>query len=245
MQEIGSHIAVLGAGAWGTALATRLILNGHKVKLWGRDEDVVEQINQTATTPYLKDVSLPEGLTATADLTDTLNSARYILVVVPSHAFNEVCAKVNGLIDLENTPVAWATKGVDPESGLFLNELLKDHYHVKQMALISGPSFAAEVAANKATAINIVSCSPDFQQQLVDDFSDPSFRIYKSDDYIGSQICAIFKNVLAIAAGAGDGKDMGLNARAALLTRGLEETRRLVVAMGGEEQTVYGFMWFG
>ena len=245
MFDHRAFIAVLGAGAWGTALACRLVLNGHPVKIWGRDQSIVDQINQTQATSFLKGVQLPKALIATTNLLEALSGAAYILIVVPSAAFNEVCCKVAELIDISNVPVVWATKGIDPKSGLFPDQLLSKWFHVKKMALISGPSFALEVALQKPTAINIVSRSSDFQEQLVKDFSHPCFRMYKTNDYVGSQVCAIYKNVVAIAAGACDGMNMGLNARAALLTRGLEEMRRLVVAMGGEEKTVYGLCGLG
>lgn len=241
----GSNIAVLGAGAWGTALATRLVLNGHHVTIWGRDEEVVTQINNAHTTPYLKDVRLPNQLTATTDIAMALNNINYALVAVPSGAFAEVCDLVRRHIDISKLAVAWATKGIDPHSHLMLDRLLADKYHVTQMALISGPSFALEVAQEKPTAINIVSHQVKFQTLLADDLSSANFRIYKSSDLIGSQICAIYKNVLAIAAGVCDGMGMGYNARAALLTRGLEEMRRLVLAMGGQEKTVYGLCGLG
>jgi glycerol-3-phosphate dehydrogenase (NAD(P)+) len=245
MSVIGSSIAVLGSGAWGTALACRLALNGHSVTIWGRDQTVIDQINQSRVTPFLKGVVLPENLMATTSLDKALLGANYILLAVPSSALYDVCSKLASLIDLSNMPVVWATKGIDPTSGLFPDQLLSKQFHVKKMALLSGPSFALEVAEQKPTAINVVSQTHDFQNQLIHDFSHLTFRMYQSNDYIGSQICAIYKNVLAIAAGVCDGKNMGLNARAALLTRGLEEMRRFVVAMGGEEKTVYGLCGLG
>jgi glycerol-3-phosphate dehydrogenase (NAD(P)+) len=245
MSRVKSVVAVLGSGAWGTALACRLVLNGHSVKIWGRDQSIIDQMNQSHSTPFLKEVSLPDNLIATTNLYQALSHTSYILIAVPSGALYDVCCKVAQLIDLSNKPVAWATKGIDPGSGLFPDQLLSKHFQVKKMALLSGPSFALEVAEQKPTAINVVSQSPDFQQQLIHDFSHLNFRMYQSNDYIGSQICAIYKNVLAIAAGVCDGMHKGLNARAALLTRGLEEMRRFVLAMGGEEKTVYGLCGLG
>jgi glycerol-3-phosphate dehydrogenase (NAD(P)+) len=245
MSAKRSSIAVLGSGAWGTALACRLALNGHAVTIWGRDQSIIDQINQSHSTPFLKDIPLPKNLMATTSLDKALLGAHYVLLSVPSGALYDVCSKVASLIDLSNMPVVWATKGIDSTSGLFPDQLLSKHFHVKKMALLSGPSFALEVAQQKPTAINVVSQTHDFQNQLIHDFSHLTFRMYQSNDYIGSQICAIYKNVLAIAAGVCDGKNMGLNARAALLTRGLEEMRRFVVAMGGEEKTVYGLCGLG
>jgi len=245
MQKSGATIAVLGAGAWGTALAFRLAENGLQVKLWGRDQVVADQINTQHSSPFLPSVNLPDNLIATTDLGDSLKDISYLLIAVPSHAFDSVCEKVSEYIDLANVAVVWATKGIDPNSNSFLSQLLNEKYHVKTLALVSGPSFAIEVGLKKPTAVNIVSEQQQFQQGIASDFSAPSFRVYCSDDLIGSQICAIYKNVLAIAAGACDGSNMGYNARAALLTRGLEEMRRLVVAMGGQENTVYGLCGLG
>jgi glycerol-3-phosphate dehydrogenase (NAD(P)+) len=245
MADAQSKIAVLGAGAWGTALALQLANNCHEVMLWGRDQPIVDEINNQHTTPFLPQVALPVNLLASSDLSDVLTGCDYLLIAVPSGAFAEVCDKAAKLINLSGTPVAWATKGIDPKTGMLLSQLLAEKYDVKQMALVSGPSFALEVGLQKPTAVNIVSEQSDFQLRLSKDFTHPYLRIYCSNDLIGSQVCAIYKNVLAIAAGACDGMDMGLNARAALLTRGLEEMRRLVVAMGGKEKTVYGLCGLG
>ena len=245
MMQDAPTIAVVGAGSWGTALASRLAKNGVLVHLWGRDRSVCEQINQTHTTPYLAGIILPENLKATTDLTAALNGVDIILIAVPSGALRGVCDQINQIIQLSGYPVCWASKGIDPQTSLTFDQLLKSIYHVKDLALISGPSFAQEVALNMPTAINIVSNSSPFQKQLAKCFQSACFRVYLTQDFIGSQICAIFKNVLAIASGISDGLNMGYNARAALLTRALEEMKRLVIALGGDVTTVYGLCGLG
>lgn len=245
MKNESKHVAVLGAGAWGTALASVLVRQGRRVVLWGRNESTINHINSDHQSSYLPGISLPGSLVATTDLGAALTDAAYILVVIPSSAFADVITQASAICDLTALPVAWATKGVDPQSGLMLDQLLTQRFGVRHIALVSGPSFAQEVANEQPTAINVVSHDKAFRQQLVEDLTIANMRLYESTDLLGSQLCGIYKNVIAIAAGACDGMNLGNNARAALLTRGLTEMMRLVVSCGGDEATVYGLCGLG
>lgn len=238
-------VAVIGAGAWGTALATILANNHTDTVLWGRNAAVVDSINTEHSTPYLPNIALPAALRASTDLGETVKDCDMILFAVPSvHLFN-VIDQVQAIRPLKEITVLWATKGVDQQNGRFINDVLHTDYKVQNYAMISGPSFALEVAQCKPVALDIVCKQATLQEELARLFQNNYVRVYAEDDFIGSQLCGIVKNVLSIASGVCDGLNMGLNARSALLTRGLVELKRLIVAAGGHEETVYGLCGLG
>ncbi|KRG66745.1 glycerol-3-phosphate dehydrogenase [NAD(P)+] [Stenotrophomonas terrae] len=239
-------IAVLGAGSWGTALATLLARHGHTTVLWGRDAAVIEAIDQRHENPrYLPGIPLPESLRASTDLAATVAGADWILVVVPSHAFAET---VRALAPLRPAAagVAWATKGFEPGSGRFLHEVAREVLGPDvPLAVVTGPSFAKEVTLGLPTAITVHGDDEAFSQQVADAMHGPAFRAYTGDDMVGAELGGAMKNVLAVATGVADGMQLGLNARAGLITRGLNEMLRLAAAIGGKPETLMGLAGLG
>ncbi len=217
MSKHADKIAVLGAGSWGTALASLLARHGHPTVLWGRDAAMVEAIDQRhENTRYLPGIPLPESLRATTDLAAAVKDAAWILVVVPSHAFGET---VRALAPLRpaDAGVAGATKGFEPK----------------------------EVTQGLPTAITVHGDAPDFAQQVADAMHGPAFRAYTGDDMVGAELGGAMKNVLAVATGVADGMQLGLNARAGLITRGLNEMLRLAAAIGAKPETLMGLAGLG
>jgi glycerol-3-phosphate dehydrogenase (NAD(P)+) len=237
---------VIGAGAWGTALAIAIARNGHKVLLWGRDTQQLTAMQATLTNErYLPGLAFPDSLEVCIDFELALKSAKHILVSVPSTAFSEMLLKIKPLI-ADGTPLSWATKGLTPESGRFLydtaEEILGESH---PLAVISGPSFAAEVAKDLPTAITVASPNADFNQALASALHSPTLRVYTSNDVLGVQIGGTVKNVLAISAGISDGLGYGANARAALITRGMAEILRLAASLGAKTETMFGLSGIG
>ena len=239
-------IAVLGAGSWGTALAALMVRHGHAVVLWGRDEEAAMVIDRGhENVRYLPGILLPEGLRATTDLAVALEDADLVLVVVPSHAFTETLHLLAPLRP-DAAGVAWATKGFEPGSGRFLHEVAEDILGpAVPLAVVTGPSFAKEVAQGLPTALTVHGSDPDFAQRVADVLHGPAFRAYTGDDMVGAELGGAMKNVLAVATGVSDGMQLGLNARAGLITRGLNEMLRLSAAMGAKPETLMGLAGLG
>ena len=239
-------IAVLGAGSWGTALAALMTRHGHTVVLWGRDAKIAAAIDQQHENPrYLPGLPLPAPLRATTDLASTLQDADLVLVVVPSHAFTETLRLLAPLRPAQ-AGVAWATKGFEPGSGRFLHEVAEDILGAEvPLAVVTGPSFAKEVAQGLPTALTVHGSDPDFAQSVADVLHGPAFRAYTGDDMVGAELGGAMKNVLAVATGVADGMQLGLNARAGLITRGLNEMLRLSAAIGAKPETLMGLAGLG
>lgn len=240
------RVAVLGAGSWGTALAALMARNGERVVLWGRDADVVHAIDATHENPrYLRGIALPESLRATTALADALQGADLVLVVVPSHAFAET---LHALAPYRpaHAGVAWATKGFEPGSGRFLHEVAGEVLgDGVPLAVVTGPSFAKEVAQGLPTALTVHSDDAGFAQAVAEALHGTAFRAYTGDDMLGAELGGAMKNVLAVATGVADGMQLGLNARAGLITRGLNEMLRLNHALGGKAETLMGLAGLG
>ena len=239
-------IAVLGAGSWGTALAIHLAKNGHSVKLWGHNPKHIERLDtDRENTKYLPGVAFPNLLSSTASLEQALSGAVLILIAVPSHAFRDLILKIKPLL-VRNARVAWATKGLELETGHLLHNVIAEILGpLTPSGVLSGPSFALEVAHGQPTAITMASASEAFATDLVALFHSTHFRPYRSQDIIGVQLGGAIKNVLAIAAGLAEGLGFGANARAALITRGLSEMIRLGTALGGRPETLMGLSGVG
>ena len=240
------NIAVLGAGSWGTALAALMARHGHGVTLWGRDAKVAAAIDQQhENTRYLPGIPLPDNLRATTDLAAALQGADLVLVVVPSHAFTETLRLLAPLRPAA-AGVAWATKGFEPGSGRFLHEVAEDILGPSvPLAVVTGPSFAKEVTLGLPTAVTVHGDDAEFTQQVADVLHGPAFRAYTGNDMLGAELGGAMKNVLAVATGAADGMQLGLNARAGLITRGLNEMLRLAAAIGGRPETMMGLAGLG
>lgn len=246
LDNAALNIAVLGAGSWGTALAALMARNGHAVTLWGRDEKVAAAIERDHENPrYLPGIPLPQNLRASTDLAVAMAACDLVLVVVPSHAFTETLRAIAPLRPA-GAGVAWATKGFEPGSGRFLHEVAEDIVGPGvPLAVVTGPSFAKEVTLGLPTAVTVHGEDPGFTQQVADVLHGPAFRAYTGDDMVGAELGGAMKNVLAVATGVADGMQLGLNARAGLITRGLNEMLRLAAAIGGKPETLMGLAGLG
>jgi len=239
-------IAILGAGSWGTALALQAARNGCQTLLWGhRPDHIATLARDRQNSQYLPGIAFPENLSVTADLAEVAAFSNLILVSVPSHAFKDTLLQLKPYSSAA-IKIALATKGFNSDDGSLLHKIVAEIFTAQTpVAVLSGPTFAREVAANLPTAITIASSTPDFSGQLADILHSGHFRTYTSDDIIGVQVGGAVKNVLAIAAGIADGLGFGANTRAALITRGLHEIIRLGVKMGGKQDTFMGLAGLG
>jgi glycerol-3-phosphate dehydrogenase (NAD(P)+) len=238
-------VTVLGAGSWGTALAAVLARNGAPTTLWGRDPAAIERIAATRRNAgYLPELELPPELNISADLAASVRTAQVVLIVTPSHAFA-------GLLDLAaphfraDAGLAWATKGFDPPTGRFLHEIAAERLPNAPSAIVTGPSFAREVAQGLPTAVTVHSAAPAFAQRVAELLHATHFRAYTGNDMIGAELGGAMKNVLAVATGVADGMKLGLNARAGMITRGLNEMLRLGAAIGARPETLMGLAGLG
>lgn len=238
-------ISVIGAGSWGTALGLVLARNGYRVQLWGHDAEHIARISQErVNSRYLPEITLPERLCPVADLEGALSDVRDVLVAVPSTAFSQVLKQIAPRL-ANNARIVWATKGLDATTGSPLHCAAERLLPGRSLAVLSGPSFAREVAQELPTAVAVASQDQTFAQVLADAFHNPNFRVYTSDDVIGVELGGAVKNVLAIATGIADGLGIGANARAGLITRGLAELRRLGEAMQARPETFMGLSGVG
>lgn len=241
-----SPVCVLGAGSWGTALAILLARNGNKTYLWGRDNEQIELMqNSGCNEKYLDGIIFPERLIPHHDLEFCLSQCRDILIVVPSHAFVETLKTIRPMLN-EQVRIAWATKGLEPHTGGLLSDAVKRELGDKlPLAILSGPTFARELANDLPSACTLASNHKEFQQDFIKRLHNPKFRIYESTDIIGIQLGGAVKNIIAVGAGMGDGLGFGSNSRTALITRGLAEITRLGRAFNAEPHTLYGLSGLG
>lgn len=241
-----NRIAVLGAGSWGTALASLLARNGKDTVLWGRDAAQIHGMQASRiNTRYLPGIELPNSLRYTDSLIEAMQGCDHVLIVVPSHAFAEIAAEIRALRPA-HAGVSWATKGFDPSSGQFLHEVAHNVFgDGVPLAVVTGPSFAKEVALNLPTAVTVHSDDAEFAHVVASALHGPSFRAYTGNDVIGAELGGAMKNVLAVATGVADGMQLGLNARAGLITRGMNEMLRLCAAIGGRPETIMGLAGLG
>lgn len=239
------HFGVIGGGAWGTALAQALCRAGRDVTLWAREPVVVEAINQRhVNEAYLPQVTLSDQLKATTDLASMAACEAWLLVTPVQHS-REVCAHLSGIGAKRSTPVILCSKGIEIGTQKFPSQMAEETLPEQPLAVLSGPSFAIEVAKEQPTAVTLACADESLAQSLSHAISGPAFRPYSSTDVIGAQIGGAIKNVLAIATGIATGCQMGENARAALITRGLAEMMRLGLAMGAQAQTLMGLSGLG
>lgn len=238
---------VLGAGAWGSALALYLMRQQHDVVIWGhRKEEVQGLVTHRINEKYLPGFSFPPHVKATSDLKkafELVGNDVVILIVVPSHAFRDITMRIKPYLTVK-MGILWATKGLSQESE-FLHVVCQQNCGHLPLGVISGPSFAKEVACGLPTAVTIATDTPSFGQQMIKAFHSEMFRVYLSQDLIGVQLGGVVKNVLAIAVGMSDGLGFGANARAALVTRGLAELCRLGDKLGAQLATLMGLSGVG
>lgn len=246
MQAKAPVIAVLGAGSWGTALALQLERSGSHAILWGRDPaHVAEMASSRRNKRYLPDIEIPEAVLLEADIHAAVSAADHVLLVIPSYAFAATVKLI--MADLKPAQgVAWACKGFEPGSGRLLHQvaagLLPESV---PLAIVTGPSFAKEVAMNLPTAVTVAGPNEGFTEAMASALHGGRFRAYTSDDMVGAELGGAVKNVMAVATGICDGMALGDNARAALITRGLAEMMRLGHALNARPETLMGLAGAG
>lgn len=239
-----SYIAVIGAGSWGTTLASLLSKKGYDVSLWVYEKDLAEEIERTRLNKiYLPDIRLPENIMVSYQIDAVVNKARYILNVVPAQHTRDVFKEIYSYIS-NGAVIISASKGIERRTLMTISSVLKE-LTGHEVAALSGPSFAKEVIKNLPTAVTLATENRNTGFLLQEVFNTNTFRVYTHDDILGVEIGGALKNVIAIASGISDSLGLGHNARASLITRGLAEITRLGVAMGAGEKTFAGLSGLG
>ncbi|EGR1420525.1 NAD(P)H-dependent glycerol-3-phosphate dehydrogenase [Vibrio cholerae] len=241
------EMTVIGAGSYGTSLAISLARNGANIVLWGHDAKHMARLDaDRANHEFLPGIAFPDTLIVETDLQKAVQASRDLLVVVPSHVFGIVLKSLQPHLRADSR-ICWATKGLEPETGRLLqdvaHDVLGDSY---PLAVLSGPTFAKELAMGMPTAISVASPDAQFVRDLQEKIHcSKTFRVYANSDFIGMQLGGAVKNVIAIGAGMSDGIGFGANARTALITRGLAEMSRLGAALGAQPETFMGMAGLG
>jgi len=243
-------IAIIGGGSWGTALAIALARSSrpHRLTLWAHSADVVEMLSaRRVNEVYLPGFELPADVEVTGGLGKALAGADIVLGVMPSAHAREIYRAIRPLAESGSIFVS-TTKGLEPDTHARISEVIAEELGIdpaSRVAVLTGPSFASEVAAGDPTAVVLASADANLATEIQEEFSGPRFRLYTNDDVIGTEIAGAVKNVIAIAAGICTGLELGTNTVAALVTRGLAEMTRLAVALGGRRETLSGLAGVG
>ena len=242
-----ADITILGAGSYGTALALCFARNGNHTMLWGRNsEHLAEMAEARCNERYLPQARFPDTLHLEASLQNAVSASRNILISVPSHAFNALLKQIKPFLR-DDARILWATKGLEADTGRLLQDVAREILGEQfPLAVLSGPTFAKEMAKQLPTAISLASTDPEVVEVISDLLHcEKSFRVYSNDDLIGVQLGGAVKNVIAIGAGIADGIGFGANARIALITRGVAEMSRLGAALGAKPETFMGMAGMG
>lgn len=242
-----SRIAILGAGAWGTALAISLARRGgHQLGLWAHSPEHARQLSETGeNTRYLPGYIIPADVEVTPSLDDVIHDAEIILCVTPSQTLRPIMQQIAPQLTAAQILLS-ASKGIEEKTFLRMSQVITEHTDGNNtIAVIGGPSFAQEVAAAMPTALSIACDDPAIGTRLQNDFSSPSLRVYRNEDLAGTELGGALKNVIALAAGIVAGLELGHNASAALITRGNAEITRLAIACGGRRETMAGLSGIG
>jgi glycerol-3-phosphate dehydrogenase (NAD(P)+) len=240
-----SHIAIIGAGAWGTALAQVASRAGRATILWAHEPDIAIAINSKHGNPiFLPGIELAPDITATPDLASSVADAELVLIAVPAQHLRAVAGRMRPHLRAA-TPLVICAKGVELGTGKLMSEIVAETCPDATPAVLSGPTFAGEVARGLPTAVTLAAADSAIAERLAAALGTKNFRPYRSDDLVGTQIGGAVKNVIAIACGIVAGRKLGDNARAALMTRGLAEMMRLGIAMGGRRETLMGLSGLG
>lgn len=239
-----SRVTFLGGGSFGTALAVLLAEKNNMVSIYDRDINVVDEINNKRTNEkYLKDLNIPQGVTAFNNIEDALKDAEYVVLSVPSHVIRIMCKSIKGKVN-ENIPVISIAKGIEEGTDKRLSTVMAEELK-NPIVVLSGPSHAEEVAMKLPTTVVTSSNDMEYAREVQDLFMNSYFRVYTNDDLIGVEIGGAVKNIIALAAGIIDGLGFGDNTKAALITRGMKEITRIGIALGGRQDTFYGLTGMG
>ncbi|PLX42008.1 MAG: glycerol-3-phosphate dehydrogenase [Deltaproteobacteria bacterium] len=242
------RVSVIGAGAWGTALAHVLASGGNDVKLWAYEEEVAVAVNEHhQNTIYLPEINIHSGIIASSSLPETLEGAEVVLSVSPSQVVRRVMSEAAPYVP-DDALIVSASKGIENNTLMLMNEVLEEvlsEAHKGRVAALSGPSFAKETALEMPTAVSLAASVPEVANTLQEVFNTPFFRVYTLDDVVGVEVGGALKNVIALAAGVADGLGFGHNSRAALITRGIAEISRIGVELGANPLTFMGLSGIG
>lgn len=245
-EAVIRNVTVLGAGGWGTALAVHLARVGHDTHLWARDAVLAADVHRRRFNPvYLPEIRFPSNLQVTSDLAEALGASEFVVAAVPSHGTREVLRRAVPYLRPGSIVVS-ATKGIEVDTLYRMSEIVEQECGTSVgVAVLSGPSFAIELARELPTAVSIASRDPIVVERVQAEFKAPYFRLYGTDDVVGVEIGGALKNIIAIAAGVVEGLGLGHNARAGLITRGLAEISRLACAAGAKRETLAGLTGLG
>lgn len=238
------RLAFIGGGAWGTALALTALRAGCACSLWIREAEIAQGVFESRETPFLPGYQLPEALAVTSRLAEALEEAELVVLVVPSQFLRSVARNLRDHLS-PNLPLLICSKGIEAKSGALMHQVVEEELGGHPWAVLSGPSFAAEVAAGQPTAITVAAPDPLLAGRIAATFAISTFRPYTSDDPLGVEVGGAVKNVIAIACGIAQGCGFGANSRAALITRGLAEIVRLATALGARPETLAGLAGLG
>ena len=242
--KTGWRVAVLGGGAWGTALALAMLRAGHNVRLYARDEETVAALRGGANPRYLPGIAIEPGIEATSDIGKALDGADCVLAVAPAQSLRAMLSAAKSHMP-KSIPLVLCAKGIERDTGALLSAIVEEILPDNPVAALSGPSFATDVARGLPTAVVVAARGDELAAELAARFSAENLRCYSSDDLIGVEIGGALKNVFAIAAGAVTGAGLGASAQAAMVTRGFVELRRIGAAFGARPETLMGLSGLG
>ncbi|MFC5463274.1 NAD(P)H-dependent glycerol-3-phosphate dehydrogenase [Lederbergia graminis] len=248
MSKVIEHIAVIGAGSWGTALAMVLADNGHQVRLWTRNDNQKQEINQQHTNEkYLPNIDLPHSIVAYTSLKDAIKEIQTVIIAVPTKAIRSI---IQDIAEFQENPLTFVhvSKGIEPDTLMRISEMIEEEAPeriLNEVVVLSGPSHAEEVSLRHPTTVTVSSKNMEVAEKVQDLFMNQHFRVYTNPDLIGVEIGGALKNIIALAAGISDGLGFGDNAKAALITRGVAEISRLGTKMGANPLTFSGLTGIG
>ena len=239
------QIAIIGSGSWGVALAIHLAKNGNKVKIWSFSEDEANLLNNEKKCKFLPQAVIPDNIECRNSFEEVINGADIILHVTPSKFTRDTVKQYKQYVDVKNQPIVVCSKGIEKETALTLDEVIKQEIPDARVGALSGPSHAEEVSMGIPTVLVIASNDEEIKEIIQDAFMNEFIRIYTSNDVKGVELGGALKNIIAFCAGVAAGLGFGDNTYAALITRGLVEIRKLGMALGGEKDTFYGLTGLG
>ena len=239
------QIAIIGSGSWGVALAIHLAKNGNKVKIWSFSKEEADLLNNEKKCKFLPNAVIPDNIECRNSYEEVIKDADIILHVTPSKFTRDTVKQYKEYVDVENQPIVICSKGIEKDTALTLDEVIKQEIPNVRIGALSGPSHAEEVSIGIPTVLVIASKDEEVKEIIQDAFMNEAIRIYTSNDIKGVELGGALKNIIAFCAGVASGLGFGDNTDAALITRGLVEIRKLGMALGGEKDTFYGLTGLG